>query len=106
MDESRLTEIIKSYSGVSLDSRSGDDERLYSLGDNIMAGVSFGKTPVRLTLRCDANLARELKDDYESVVNPTVLSKRNFITILLVGQLSDAELIDLIRHAYEMTTAL
>ena len=106
MTEDELKNFITSYDSVERDARSTDEWALYSLKGEVMAALSRGKTPVRLVLRCDKNLARELKTEYESVVNPISLSKNNFIQVLLVGQLKDNEVKDLIRHAYEMTRGI
>lgn len=106
MTESELKKIITGYDDVRLDDSSSDEWVVYSINGQIMAALSRDKTPVRLALRCDRNLAWQLKDKYESVVNPSRLSKNNFIQLLLVGQLSDGEVKDLIRLAFEMTRAI
>lgn len=99
--EQRLANEIMQYD-VSAVEQSDSDEIIYSpaASSQIMALLSQDKTPARLTLRCDYNLARELRQKYESVVTPERLNPRDYITLLLVGQLSDTEVSDLIRHAF------
>lgn len=60
------------------------------------------KTPLRLELRCERNLQKKLQEEYESVMQSRVLGK-NGVEIILSGQLNEAEIKDLVRHAYEMT---
>lgn len=104
MGESEVIEEITKYIDVTLDKeRSNDDILVYSLGGQVMAVLKLGSRPINLSLRCDRNLAKSLKDRYESVLNPSHLNSNKFITILLVGQLSDQDIKDLIRQAYEQT---
>lgn len=104
MTEPEIIKEITEYNGVALDKeRSSDRMSVYSLGSQIMAVLKLGGKPINLSLRCDRNLAKSLKGRYESVLNPSDLNANKFITILLVGQLSDQDVKDLIRQAYEQT---
>lgn len=105
MTEAEIKQLITSYDGVQLDERSTDQLAIYSWNGEIMATVKNGARPVCLGLRCDYNLGKLLREQYESVLEGQGLSKRRFITILLTGQLSDDEIRDQIRHAYEQTKA-
>lgn len=73
-------------------------------GDKIFAAVDGTRQPVRLELRCDERLGGLLKERYESVMAGRILG-RNGIEIVCSGQLSEDELKDLLRHAYETTRA-
>lgn len=106
MTEAEIKRLLLSYDGVEVDERSTDDLTIYSLGGQIVAVLKNGTNPVCLSLRCDPNLAQLLRDKYESVLEGQNLNKRRFITILLTGQLTDDEVIDQIRHAYEETRKL
>lgn len=57
------------------------------------------KKPARLNLRCDANLAKLLREKYESASAARALSPRRWIALLLTGQIADEEIRDLILHA-------
>ena len=106
LSEEHIKDLILSYAGVILDNKSTDELSIYSLNGEIMATVKNGAKPVVLSLRCDYNLGKLLREQYESVLEGQNLNKRRFITILLTGQLSDDEIIDQIRHAYEQTRQL
>jgi predicted DNA-binding protein (MmcQ/YjbR family) len=60
--------------------------------------------PVRLSLKCDPQLAELLREKYESVLPGYHLNKKHWNTIICSGQLADDELRDLIRHSYELVT--
>lgn len=107
MDEATICQLITSYDGVVRDSQHSTDElTVYSIDGEIMAAVKPGSNPINLSLRCDYNLAKLLREQYESVQEGQGLNKRRFITILVTGQLSDQEIRDQIRHAYEETNRL
>ncbi|MBQ3433305.1 hypothetical protein IJG22_03385 [Candidatus Saccharibacteria bacterium] len=55
-----------------------------------------------IEVRCDQNLAENLKSKYESVMDSRYYGKGG-IEIVLAGQLSPQELEDLIRLSYNMT---
>ena len=55
-----------------------------------------------IEVRCDQNLAENLKSKYESVMDSRYYGKGG-IEIVLAGQLNQQELEDLIRLSYNMT---
>lgn len=76
--------------------------RIFSRGEKIFLCVEEGKTPLRVELRCDRKLGKTLQERYESVMESRALG-RNGIEVVCSGQLSDDEVYDLIRHAYEVS---
>ena len=62
------------------------------------------KTPVNLSLKCDPQLAKVLRERYESVMEGYHLNKKHWNTLLLTGQLTDSEVKDLILHSYNLVT--
>jgi predicted DNA-binding protein (MmcQ/YjbR family) len=79
-----------------------EKRRIFCRGERIFCVISRGYQPVRLDLRCDSKLAKTLQERYESVMESRALG-RNGIEIVCSGQLSDDEVYDLIRHAYEVS---
>ncbi len=81
-----------------------EKRRIFCRGERIFCVMSVGVSPMHLDLRCDAKLARALQERYESVMQSRVLG-RGGIEILCTGQLEGDEVIDLVRHSYEISTA-
>jgi predicted DNA-binding protein (MmcQ/YjbR family) len=75
----------------------GDDWKMFAL-------MPEKKTPVNLSLKCDPQLAKVLRERYESVMEGYHLNKKHWNTILLTGQLTDSEVKDLILHSYNLVT--
>jgi predicted DNA-binding protein (MmcQ/YjbR family) len=58
--------------------------------------------PVRISLKCDPQLAELLRGKYEEVMPGYHLNKKHWNTIVLSGQLSWEEVQGLIRHSYDL----
>ena len=71
----------------------------YSIGDSRVAYVGSHSSPLRLSLRCNPGLSRQLVSEYESVMPGHKLDSKKWITILDTGQLEEQEIFDLINHA-------
>lgn len=72
----------------------------------MFALVDEKSMPVRISLKCDPQLATLLRDKYESVLPGYHLNKKHWNTVICSGQLDDQELKDLIRHSYELVNSI
>jgi predicted DNA-binding protein (MmcQ/YjbR family) len=82
--------------------RSDGELRLFERGEKIFLIVEKKTSPLRIETRCDRKLSKVLQERYESVMESRALG-RNGIEIICSGQLSEEDIIDLIRHAYEVS---
>jgi len=82
----------------------GEGVAVYKVGGKMFALISEGSSPVRLSLKCDPQLAQTLRERYESVMPGYHLNKKHWNTMVLTGQLSWEEVQDLIRHSYNLIT--
>ncbi|HEV2403452.1 MAG TPA: MmcQ/YjbR family DNA-binding protein [Candidatus Saccharimonadales bacterium] len=80
----------------------GEGVAVYKVGEKMFALVTEGSNPIRLSLKCDPQLAATLRERYESVLPGYHLNKKHWNTLLLTGQLSWQEVQDLIRHSYDL----
>ena len=85
-----------------LDYPFGKEAAVYKVGDKMFAIIQEGSDPVRLSLKCDPQLAEILREKYESVVPGYHLNKKHWNTIICSGQLSEQEIKDLIVHSYHL----
>lgn len=95
---------------LSLDNTLEDDEtepevRLFRVGDEaaIFASIEKSSKPLRISLRCDKRLAKNLRDKYETVLPARRFDSRVWNTVILTGQLDDEEIKDLARLSYSLT---
>lgn len=102
LGEKELHEILGSYAGAKLDYPFGEQTAVYRVGDKMFALIAVGSDPVRLSLKCDPQLAELLREKYETIMPGYHLNKKHWNTVVLSGQLGPEEVKDLIRHSYEL----
>lgn len=70
----------------------------------MFALIQEGKDPVRISLKCDPELAKVLREKYVEVQEGYHLNKKHWNTLVLTGQLPWEEVQALIRHSYDLVT--
>lgn len=104
-----VEEYILSLPSAKLDYPFGEEVAVYKVmageEEKMFALIPHDTNPLRVSLKCDPQLARLLRDKYESVMEGYHLNKKHWNTILLTGQLTDQEVKDLILHSYNLVTA-
>jgi predicted DNA-binding protein (MmcQ/YjbR family) len=104
MDHKTVEEYILSMPNAKLDYPFGKDVAVYKVSDKMFALISEGSDPVRLSLKCDPQLAVHLREKYETVLPGYHLNKKHWNTLILSGQLSWEEVQELVRHSYLLVT--
>lgn len=80
----------------------GEEAAVYKVNGKMFAIIQEGKTPVRISLKCDPILAETLRKKYDSVMPGYHLNKKYWNTIVLSGQLEWPAVQDLIKHSYDL----
>lgn len=101
----QLEEYILTMPNARLEYPFGAETAVYKVGDKIFAIIAENSQPVRVSLKCDPQLAVTLRERYESVVPGYHLNKKHWNTIICTGQLSEDEIHDLVRHSYNLVIA-
>jgi predicted DNA-binding protein (MmcQ/YjbR family) len=108
MNHKELEEYLLGFPNAKLDYPFGEEVAVYKVvvgeEDKMFALVPEGSDPVRLSLKCDPELALHLRDKYESVMEGYHLNKKHWNTILLTGQLTEQEVKDLVVHSYNLVS--
>jgi predicted DNA-binding protein (MmcQ/YjbR family) len=102
MDHKTVEDYVLSMPNARLDYPFGEDVAVYKSGDKMFALISEKAKPLRLSLKCDPQLAETLREKYETVLPGYHLNKKHWNTIILTGQLPWEEVQGLIRHSYEL----
>ena len=103
MNETEAKDYLASMPGAYLDYPFGPGTAVYRAADDkLFALIAEGSQPLRISLKCDPNLAELLRDKYESVLPGYHLNKRHWITVIVTGQLTDDDIRDLARHSFEL----
>lgn len=102
MTHQEVEEYILSMPNAVLDYPFGEKVAVYKVNDKMFALIHEGSNPLRVSMKCDPQLAKLLRERYESVLPGYHLNKRHWNTILLTGQLPWEEIQGFIRHSYEL----
>ena len=109
MTRQELDELLLSYPNSWLDFPFGEDTSVYKVGDKdgdakMFAIVADTSKPLRVSLKCDPQLAELLRDKYETVLPGYHLNKKHWNTILYTGQMPQEEFEDLVRLSYNLVS--
>lgn len=110
MTHKELEEYLLSFPNTWLDFPFGEGTSVYKVGHQetgegkLFAIIADDSKPLRLSLKCDPQLAVMLREKYESVLPGYHLNKKHWNTIICSGQLSDDEVKDLARLSYRLVT--
>ena len=80
----------------------GPDTLVFKVGGKIFAITSLDEIPARANLKCDPDLALELRDRYEQVRPGYHMNKKHWNTVEIEAGIPDAEIRKMIDHSYEL----
>lgn len=110
MTHKEFEEYLLSFPNTWLDFPFGEEVSVYKVGDRekgegkMFALVAQDSKPLRVSLKCDPQLAQKLRDEYETVLPGYHLNKKHWNTIICSGQLTDQEVKDLANLSYQLVT--
>ena len=112
MTHKDLEAFLLSLPGAWLDYPFGEGTAVYKVGHNDMPGqpeklfaiIAEDSKPLRVSLKCDPQLAVHLREKYDEVQPGYHLNKKHWNTIICSGQLSDDEIKDLARLSHRLVT--
>lgn len=87
--------------GATEDTPFGEDHLVFKVGGKMFALLSLDEVPSTANLKCEPDLALELRDRYEQVRPGYHMNKKHWNTVELGGGIPDAELREMIDHSYE-----
>ena len=109
MTQQELSNYLLSFQGAWIDFPFGDETAVYKVGkksggeeEKMFALIENGSKPLRISLKCDPQLAEILRERYETVLPGRNLNKKYWNTILCTGQMPDEEIKDLARLSYRL----
>jgi predicted DNA-binding protein (MmcQ/YjbR family) len=80
----------------------GEDVLVFKVGGKMFALASLDNVPATANLKCDPDLALELRDRYEQVRPGYHMNKKHWNTVELGAGVPDAELRKMIDHSYDL----
>jgi predicted DNA-binding protein (MmcQ/YjbR family) len=108
MTHKELEDFILQLPKVWLDYPFGEGTAVYKYGvkpeGKIVAIISEDSKPLRVSLKCDPQLAQHLREKYESVLPGYHLNKKHWNTVICSGQLTNDEIFDLVRLSHRLVS--
>ena len=83
----------------------GDEVAVFKVAGRMFALVPLGEPPGSVSLKCDPDLALSLRGRYAGITPGYHLSKRHWNTVTLDGSVPDEEVLELVRHSYDLVVA-
>src|SRR6476469_6262637 len=80
----------------------GPDHIVFKVKGKMFALLGLDEVPTRVNLKCDPDLALDLRDRYEQVEPGYHMNKKHWNTVVLDGVIPDRELREMIDHSYEL----
>lgn len=80
----------------------GDGVAVFKVGGRMFALLPLDADPAIVNLKCDPDLAVELRERHPAVRPGYHANKRHWNTVVLDGSLDDAELRWLVDHSYDL----
>ena len=88
--------------GVTEDTPFGEGHLVFKVEGKMFALLSLDEIPSTANLKCDPDLALELRDRYEQVQPGYHMSKKHWNTVEIAGGIPETELRKMIDHSYEL----
>jgi predicted DNA-binding protein (MmcQ/YjbR family) len=80
----------------------GEDVLVFKVGGKMFALAALDEVPARANLKCDPDLALELRDRYDQVRPGYHMNKKHWNTVEIDSGVPEAELRKMIDHSYEL----
>jgi predicted DNA-binding protein (MmcQ/YjbR family) len=102
MDLAKLRVYCLSKPGATEDMPFGEDVLVFRVGGKMFALAVLDEVPATVNLKCDPDLALELRDRYEEIQPGYHMNKKHWNTVEIDSGIPDVELCRMIDHSYEL----
>jgi predicted DNA-binding protein (MmcQ/YjbR family) len=82
----------------------GAEPDVYKVSGKIFAILSRDLEPMRISLKCDPDLAEALRRAHPAISPGYHLNKRHWNTLVLDGSIADDEVRGMIDHSYDLVS--
>jgi predicted DNA-binding protein (MmcQ/YjbR family) len=102
MDLAEFREYCLSKPGSREETPFGPDALVFKVGGKMFALAGLDELPATVNLKCDPDLALDLRDRYEQVRPGYHMNKKHWNTVEIEGGIPDFELRKMIDHSYDL----
>ena len=105
MDAAELRGWCLQQAGALEDFPFGPEHSVFRVAGKMFALSALDRTPLEVSVKCEPELAVELRHTYPAIRPGYHLNKRHWNTITLDGRLSDQLVRDLIEDSYDLVVS-
>jgi predicted DNA-binding protein (MmcQ/YjbR family) len=105
MDRHELKAACLALPGAAEDFPFGDEVSVFKVGGKMFAASHLDDDPLQISLKCDPDLAVELRAAHPAIVAGYHLNKRHWNTVTLDGSLPERLVTDLLVDSYDLVVA-
>jgi predicted DNA-binding protein (MmcQ/YjbR family) len=105
MDPDELSAVLAGMPHATVGEPFAEGVPVYKVAGKVFAIFQPHAEPPNVTLKCDPERARQLREQYRSVTPGYHVNKRLWNTVILHGDVPDDDLLDLVHHSYEQVVA-
>jgi predicted DNA-binding protein (MmcQ/YjbR family) len=105
MNPQQLRDHLLAFPGAGEDFPFDDEVSVFKVGGKMFAAARLDGEPLRVSLKCEPDLAVQLRADYPAVAPGYHLNKRHWNTVTLDGSLPDQLVADMISDSYHLVVA-
>jgi predicted DNA-binding protein (MmcQ/YjbR family) len=102
MDLAQFREYCLNKPGATEGTPFGPDVLVFKVGGKMFALAVLDEMPTTVNLKCDPDLALDLRDRYEQVRPGYHMNKKHWNTLEIETGIPDAELRKMIDHSYDL----
>ena len=102
MDLAEFREYYLTKLGASEETPFGPDVLVFKVGGKMFALAALDEVPTTVNLKCDPDLALDLRDRYEQVRAGYHMNKKHWNTVEIESGIPDIELRKMIDHSYKL----
>ena len=102
MNVETIREYCLSKKNVEEDQPFGPDVIVYKVSSKIFLLLSLDEEPLQFNVKCDPDLAVELREEYSCVIPGYHMNKKHWNTIIVDGTVPSKKLKEWIDHSYSL----
>ena len=102
MDAADFRKYCLQKAGAIEDTPFGEDVLVFKVSGKMFALAALDEVPTTVNLKCDPDLALELRDRYEQVTPGYHMNKKHWNTVEIEGGIPDPRLRRMIDHSYDL----
>ena len=106
MDLEQLREYTLSKPNAEETQPFGPDTLVYKINGKMFLLTGFDSIPLQFNVKCDPELALELREEFAAVIPGYHMNKKHWNTVIIDGSISNKKLQEMIDHSYNLVAKM